>query len=115
MRLAFERHIPGVDQFQVDLMHQGSRLHDGLGAFPPHKTYGQPVKFVINARCKRIERGSVATHPGEQKLRRFRDLRVRTHGGKDNMKKIAATLRFWMLNFAGISEGSFSQKGDRFK
>jgi hypothetical protein len=69
-------------------MHQGGRLHDGFGALPPHKTDGQAVKLVINTRCQGIQRGRVAARPGEQKLRRFRGLRIRAQDdSKHNMKK----------------------------
>ena len=80
MRLAFQSHVLNVDQFQVDLMHQGRRLQDGLFALPIHEIYGQAVKFLVNARRERIERSRIAAGPCEQKLRRIGDLIVRSHG-----------------------------------
>ena len=80
MRLAFQRHVLNLDQFQVDLMHQGRRLQDGFFALPLHEIYGQAVKFLVNARRERIERGRIAAGPCEEKLRRISDLRV-SHSG----------------------------------
>ena len=57
-------------------MHQGGRLQDGFFALPLHEIYSQAVKFLVNARRERIERGRVAGCPCEEKLRCFRDLRV---------------------------------------
>jgi hypothetical protein len=38
------------------------------------------VKFLVNARRERIERGRVAAGPCEEKLRRISDLTVCAHG-----------------------------------
>jgi hypothetical protein len=39
------------------------------------------VKFPVNARRQRIERGRIAASPCEEKLRRISDLKVCSHGG----------------------------------
>jgi hypothetical protein len=76
MRLAFQSHVLNVDQFQIDLMHQGGRLQDWFFALPLHEIDGQAVEFLVDARRERIERGRIAAGPCEEKLRRIRDLRV---------------------------------------
>ena len=68
-------------------MHQGRCLQDGFGAFPPHEPCGEAMKLAINAGCKCVERGCVASGPGKEKLRRFRDLRLRSHGVCKHNKK----------------------------
>ena len=45
------------------------------------KIYGQAVKFLVDARRERIERGRIAAGPCEKKLRRISDLSVCAHGG----------------------------------
>jgi hypothetical protein len=76
------------------LMHQGRRLQDGFFARPLHEIYVQAVKFLVNARRERIERGRIAASPREEKLRRIGDLTVCSHGLRDNVKNIPPALRF---------------------